>query len=232
MSSPSIVNRDYWWYRARASLLETVFRDYLQDEELLVDVGSADGPSVRWISDVCTRIALDIDIAGLAHETRGVCASALEMPFRRDVAGAVAAFDVLEHFEDAVAALAEFRRVLRPGGMLLLSVPAYQWAWTSFDDMQGHYRRYTRRDLVELLRSSGFEVLRSTYAFATVFPLFALERVLSRMTSRQPEDPAESQLPDPVEELLEWLTRFDQKWLERRNLSFGSSIFAVATSRV
>lgn len=231
MSSPSIVNRDYWWYRARASLLEAVFRSYLHAGDLVVDVGSADGPSVGWVSDVCTRVALDIDMSGLSHDGRGVCASALEMPFRGGVAGAVAAFDVLEHFEDHRAGLSEFRRVLRPGGTLLLSVPAYRWAWTSFDDRQGHYRRYTRPQLVRLLTSSGFHVERATYAFATVFPMFALDRVLTRMTSRPPEDPADSRLPEPVEYLLERLTDLDRKWLERWDLPFGSSIFAAARSK-
>lgn len=231
MSSPSIVNRNYWWYRARSSLLETVFRRHLRDGDLLVDVGSADGPSVEWMSSVCTRVALDIDLAGLHRVSRGVCASALEMPFRDSAADAVSAFDVLEHFQDDAAALAEFRRVLRPGGTLLLSVPAYQWAWTAFDDMQGHHRRYTRRTLLEALRSSGFTVVRSTYAFATVFPMFAMERVLTRMTSRQPEDPANSRLPESLERILEGLTRLDKKWLERWDLPFGSSIFAAATSR-
>lgn len=230
MSSPSIVNRDYWWYRARSSLLEKVFAHYLNDGDFVIDIGSADGPSVRWVTQSATRVALDIDPTGLVNEPRGVCASALRMPFQNDSADVITAFDVLEHFESDVNGLSELRRVLRPGGVLLISVPAYEWAWTSFDERQGHHRRYTKRRLVELLRSSGFVVDRATYAFASVFPMFTLERLLTRTTSREPEDPAVSQLPEWVGDSLEWLSRLDQKLLERFDLPFGSSIFAAAVS--
>ena len=86
---------------------------------------------------------LDIDPRGL--EPGGVCGSALALPFGDATFDVVCAFDVVEHCEPEALALAELARVLKPGGRLLISVPAYQWAWTEFDEENGHHRRYTRR---------------------------------------------------------------------------------------
>jgi SAM-dependent methyltransferase len=90
----------------------------------------------------------------------------------------VAAFDVVEHCDPEAAVLNELARVLTPGGRLLLSVPAYQWAWTRFDGLSGHHRRYTRSRAVNAVRSVGMRVDRATYAFMSVFPFFATDRLL------------------------------------------------------
>ena len=105
-----------------------------------------------------------------------MCTSALALPFRDGSFDLVGAFDVVEHCEPEAQALGELARVLEPGGRLLLSVPAYQWAWSDHDVRAGHYRRYTRPRLLAAVRAAGFEVDRCTYGFAGVFPMFAAER--------------------------------------------------------
>jgi len=76
----------------------------------------------------------------------------------------VYSLNVLEHIEDDQAAVAEIHRVLRPGGLLLLYVPAFQILYSSMDERVGHIRRYRRRGLVDLVRTAGFDVCRSAYA--------------------------------------------------------------------
>ncbi|MFY9916745.1 MAG: class I SAM-dependent methyltransferase, partial [Nocardioidaceae bacterium] len=145
--SASLSQPDYWWYRARAALLQVALGDHLGSPQRLLDVGSADGPSVEWMRGDHERFAIDVDPRGLAPG-RGVCASALALPFGAGAFDVVGAFDVLEHCEPEAQAVAEIARVLRPGGRLLMSVPAYSWAWSPHDDQAGHYRRYTRPRLV------------------------------------------------------------------------------------
>lgn len=234
--SPSIEEPDYWWYRARSDLLRVTLQEYIGHPRRALDVGSADGPSVGWLTDVGHKVSLDIDPRGLTPG--GVCGSALELPFRSGSFDLVTAFDVIEHCAPEQVALGELRRVLAPGGRLLASVPAYSWAWSRHDIDNGHHRRYTRKTLVDALQSSGFEVDRVTYAFASVFPLFAAERLvrraLERVTTCSDQGPADvanvPHLAPSVQRLLIGLTRFDERLLARRDLPFGSSVFVAATS--
>ncbi len=228
--SASISHPDYWWYRARTELLHAALGDHLGRPDLLLDVGSADGPSVSWMRATGRRVTVDVDPRGL-QPGHGVCASALALPFRDRTFEVVGAFDVVEHCEPEDRALAELRRVLVPGGRLLLSVPAYQWAWTDHDVRAGHHRRYTRPRLLEAVGRAGFTVERCTYGFAGVFPLFAAERVSRRLRRQRPTAGGTNtlpRLPDRVEDGLVGVSRVEARWLRRRDLPFGSSVFLAA----
>ena len=227
-SSASLFQPEYWWYRARSELLRTVLEPYLDGPGRLLDVGSADGPSVAWMrrpgSD---RVALDVDTDALAPGD--VCASALALPFRDGSFDVVTALDVVEHCEPEARALSELLRVLRPGGRLLLSVPAYQWAWTQFDVDAGHHRRYTRKRLVRAVEAAGATVEQATYIFAGTLPLFAAERI-GRKLRRPADEPASLPEVSPtVERVLMGLCRMDRWLLSRRDLPFGSSVVLAAT---
>jgi hypothetical protein len=123
-----------------------------------------------------------------------------------------------------------------PGGRLLVSVPAYQWAWSDHDVANGHYRRYTRASATASVEAAGFRVLRATYGFASVFPLFAGERLvraarhaLSRSGLGGPADVVDVPEVSPgVERALLALCRWDARALRGRDLPFGSSVFLAA----
>lgn len=231
--SPSLDNPDYWWYRTRADLLRRGLAGHVPAGARILDVGSADGPSVAWLRDRGSRVAMDIDPRGLGPGD--VCGSALALPFRGGSFDVVAAFDVLEHIDPEEGALSEFVRVLRPGGTLLLSVPAYQWAWTSHDDLNHHHRRYTRGRAVAAVEGAGFSVVRSSYIFAGSLPAFAVSRLLTRLRERReraaPAATGSLQLPviSPVQErILEAATAVDRRLVARWDLPFGSSVILAA----
>lgn len=227
-SSPSLGQPDYWWYRARAELLRTILEPHIGDPERVLDVGSADGPSVEWMSARGRRIALDVDFTAL--KPGDVCGSAHELPFGDATFDVVAAFDVLEHCEPESRALGELIRVLRPGGRLMLAVPAYNWAWTPFDDEIGHFRRYTRPRLLASVEAAGITVDRSTYMFAGTFPMFAAERLLRRAKGKRAQK--QDHLPKispTAEKILLGLCKREQRQLAKRDLPFGSSVVLVGT---
>jgi SAM-dependent methyltransferase len=228
--SPSHAVDNYWWYVARAHLLETALSRYAADARLVLDLGSADGPSAGWVAEVAEQVvALDIDPRGLG--STGVCGSALALPFATGTFDVVSAFDVIEHCEPEEVALAEVARVLRPGGIFLMAVPAYQWAWSDHDVANGHHRRYTTTRARAAVEAVELDVLRSTYAFASVFPLFAAERVARRLSGRRTvaQDIAEvPPIPPALNALLTKVSRLDAVALRRRDLPFGSSVFLAA----
>jgi SAM-dependent methyltransferase len=236
--SPSLANPDYWWYRVRSELLEVTLSDTVGDNAAgqlsILDLGSADGPSVGWLRTRGHRVGMDIDPRGL--HAGDVCGSAMDLPFGAASFDVVAAFDVIEHCDPEDRVLAEVSRVLRPGGRFLMSVPAYQWAWTAHDVHNGHHRRYTKSRAVAAVTRAGFDVDRATYMFAGTFPLFAADRLRRRLSERRGRtSPAEvggvADLPDvgrTVEPLLSGLSSIDRRLLARRDLPFGSSVVIAA----
>lgn len=226
--SSSLAQPDYWWYRARTHLLEQALGGFLGSPDHVLDVGSADGPSVGWVRAGVRRTCVDVDPRGLVAGT-GICASAEALPLHDDAFDAVVAFDVIEHCADESLALGELARVLRPGGRLLLSVPAYRWAWTDHDVRAGHHTRYTRRRIVAVVRAAGLGVDRSTYAFISTFPFFAAARLVRKARSTRGEDQQRiPQVGPRVDRLLTGLSRVDGRLLRRFDLPFGSSVFVAA----
>lgn len=233
--SASLDAPDYWWYSARAELLEAALGPYVGSAARGLDLGSADAPSATWLRErLDFHVAVDIDPRGL--RPGDVCGSALELPLADEVFDVVTAFDVIEHCEPEDVALGEVHRVLRPGGRFLMSVPSYQWAWSDFDVASGHHRRYTRTRAVAALEKAGFEVDRATYAFAAVFPAFAAQRLLGKGARRRKVILTESvALPEvsPLQHrVLTSLCRLDSAVLRRaHDLPFGSSVLVAATRR-
>jgi SAM-dependent methyltransferase len=226
--SSSLEQPDYWWHRARSELLRVVFGPWLGSPRRTLDVGSADAPSVGWMRGDHPHVTLDLFPGGLVPG-EGVCGSATALPFDDGVFDVVSAFDVVEHCEDDAMAVAELARVLAPGGRMLLSVPAYQWAWSDHDVQAGHHRRYTRRRLRQLVEGAEMTVVRSTHAFAAVFPLFVAERARRRMHGRS--DGSDTRLPavsPRTDKVLMSLSGVDRRILRSRDLPFGSSIFLAA----
>lgn len=226
--SSSIEQPDYWWYRARADLLHAALGKYLGRPTLMLDVGSADGPSVGWTRGGHRSVAIDVDARGL-RPGEGVQASALALPFADETFDMVGAFDVVEHCEPESQAMGELVRVLVPGGRLLMSVPAYQWAWSDHDVQAGHHRRYTRDRLLEAVERAGLVVVRSTYAFAAVFPFFVAERVARRLRRTDSRHAKRlTPVPAALDSVLTGLSRWESRVIRSHDLPFGSSVFLVA----
>ena len=147
----------------------------------ILDVGCGDGrlaavlPQYRWCGvepDPALREA------ARARGVRVLPGSAEELPFPDRAFDAVCLFDVLEHLEDDRAALAEARRVLKPGGLLFVSVPLHPGLWSVHDVACGHFRRYKPGDLEALAVSCGFGVVEKRHFVSLFLPLAWVARKL------------------------------------------------------
>src|SRR4029077_16474663 len=109
----------------------------------------------------------------------------------------VTALDVVEHIDDDLGALREMKRVIKPPGLLLLTVPAYRFLWGRQDDINLHKRRYVARELRGRLQAPGFGVESLTYMTSIRFPAIAAIRLVLRVLPEPPKLESDFAFPTP-----------------------------------
>jgi SAM-dependent methyltransferase len=175
----------FWYGPRRALLLDTIAAAGLAAGSRVLDVGCGTGGMVRALLERGYD-ARGVDPWALRSgldPARHAVGQAEAIPVGDGSADALCAFDVLEHADDALA-LAEFARVLAPGGRLFVSVPAHAGLWSARDTLAGHRRRYSRRMLRQRVADAGFEVERLFGYQCLLLPLLAASRVLARLRGR------------------------------------------------
>jgi SAM-dependent methyltransferase len=179
----------HWWYRGRRNVLERVIDDLqLPQQARILDAGCGSGRNMVDLAHhgSVTGIELSQMSVQLARERDSgevVEGSVLEMPFADSSFELAASLDVIEHLQDDLTALSELRRVVAPGGALLVTVPAYQWLWSGHDEINHHHRRYTRSSLLQVAQQAGWEPVRTTYFNSLLLPAAITLRVLDRFSS-------------------------------------------------
>ncbi len=171
------------------------------------------------IDERCARVALAVQ------------ADAADLPFRDRSFDAVFILDVLEHIEGDEVALKEVRRVLRLGGSLLITVPAFMFLFGRQDRVSDHKRRYRRPALVKLVNDLGFEVQYSTYFNTVLFPPIAAARLARRwlrLADGDGKTDFDMRLPRPLELSLEKLFAAERHAIDRIALPFGVSLLCSA----
>jgi len=152
-----------------------------------------------------------------------------DLPVPDGWADVVLLLDVLEHLDDDAAALATARRALAPGGLLVVTVPAYRWLWSDHDVALGHRRRYAAGELVGRVRGAGLSVERVSYFNMLLFPAVATVRVWKRLVGDRTHD-----LHRPSDRWNRRLGRvfaLERPLLPRVPLPFGSSLLLLARRR-
>ncbi len=200
----------HWWYRGRRSVLEGVIeRLRLPARARILDAGCGSGRNMVELTRHGTVTGVELSPASvtIARE-RGVGevieGSVLRMPFESGSFDLAVSLDVIEHLEDDLAALRELRRVVAPGGALLVTVPAYQWLWSGHDEINHHFRRYTRKSLQLVAEQADWETVRTTYFNSLLLPVAIVLRVLDRFSKATTESSLDLWVPpEPVNWTLE-----------------------------
>jgi SAM-dependent methyltransferase len=225
----------HWWYRGRREVLERVIADLQLPNPLrILDAGCGSGRNMVELArrGTVTGVELSETSACLAQAREAgpvIQGSVTEMPFEPDSFDLVVCLDVIEHLEDDLAALRELRRVVAPGGSLLVTVPAYEWLWSGHDVINHHRRRYTRRSLLAVAERVGWKCTRTTYFNSFLLPVAILLRVLDRLSPRTTESSLDLWIPpQPMNWLLEQPLRFEAALLGRGGrIPAGLSLLAV-----
>jgi SAM-dependent methyltransferase len=225
----------HWWYRGRRKVLERVVEDLrLPARARILDAGCGSGRNMVELArhGTVTGVELADASVSLARE-RGagevIAGSVLEMPFEADSFDLAASLDVIEHLEDDLTALRELRRVVAPGGSLLITVPAYQWLWSGHDEINHHFRRYTRRSLQRAGEAAGWHQVRTTYFNSLLLPAAIMLRVLDRFSRKTTESSLDLWVPpQPLNWLLERPLQLEAAMIGRGGrIPAGLSLLAV-----
>jgi len=235
----------HFWFTSRNRLIREILEPVvsgLAPGYRVIEIGCGTGNVLRVLEATCTAgyvVGMELFAEGLGYARARVRCGLVRADVRRppfsttfDVA---CLFDVLEHLPDDAEALDAVRSQLAPGGVLVLTVPAFQALWSYADDHAGHYRRYSSRSLRTVLERAGFRVQRSGYFMLPLLPaLWASRRLAGRNASPSPEGIRNRALRDlevipAINGAFNWLLSQEARLICRGwTMPAGTSLFAVA----
>jgi SAM-dependent methyltransferase len=225
----------HWWYRGRRQVLDVVLSslDVSRDAAIL-DAGCGSGRNMVELRRYgrVTGIELSTPSVQVAREREVgevVEGSVLEMPFAQDSFELAVSLDVIEHLHDDRCALRELRRVVAPGGRLLVTVPAYQRLWSRHDEINHHHRRYNRGTLLEAAEEAGWRCERTTHFNSLLLPVAMAMRVLEPLNRSATSSSLDLWMPPaPVNWLLQQPLNLEAALIGRGvEIPAGLSLLAV-----
>ena len=230
------LERSHWWFVARQRILLDLTRRFVPPGGRILDVGCGTGYYLEEarrefdahgidFAETAVRMCYARGLTTVTNDTIDELAQRGTPPF-----DAVMFLDVIEHLDDDMGALTAARRVLKPGGLTLVTVPAYMFLWSPHDDANQHRRRYVASGLTRLLIAAGFRIELVTYFNTFLFPVALVHRMVQRLFPHRDYD--ELALPST------WVNRWCRRVFESETsivrgagphgrLPFGLSIAAV-----
>lgn len=211
-------------------------------ERKILDIGSGAGNMAHHLAHYGKVIGLDFNprplaVAGL-RGLDAIQASGDTLPFADEEFDLVALLDTIEHIPDEFGVLAECRRVLKPGGKLMITVPAFLWLWSYNDEINAHERRYTASELQHKLAMVGLQTKRLSYNNFFLFPAVAALRLLRpyrpalespHLTNDEKVYQVEMEaIPEPINSVLHGVGWLEAELIERMSLPVGLSVLCMA----
>jgi SAM-dependent methyltransferase len=226
----------HWWYVARRKVLHSLIERVVRPPACarILEVGCGTGHNLKMLESFGSADGIEIDaqaraVAEKRLERKIAAAPLPELPgVERGVYDLVAALDVVEHVDDDEATVAALASCLRPGGKLLVTVPAHQWMWSAHDELNHHKRRYSKPALKKLIEESPLRLDSLGYFNSLLFPLAVAARLASKVRGGGTGE--ESLPPKPVNYVFERAFAAERRLIGTVPLPPGLSLFAVASA--
>jgi 2-polyprenyl-3-methyl-5-hydroxy-6-metoxy-1,4-benzoquinol methylase len=224
----------HWWFSARLNIVMDLIKHKanLPGKAKVLDIGCGTGAILSKLSEQFE--AYGTDTSPLAIELcqrRGLknayCCTLATFPLPKLKFDLVTMLDVIEHIDDEAGILHGAFQALRPGGYLLVTVPAYQFLWSNYDELNHHKRRYTRTRLMHVLEENGFTVHTISYFNTLLFPTALFERVAEKIMKVG----SDTTLKVPFRSLnllLRSVFGWERFFLRKITFPFGLSVIALA----
>lgn len=225
----------YWWHVGRLKIIEKELERQIGDKRPLkiLNIGCGTGGTIRTLEKFGQVVNVDVSDEAIKFMAKHgfdniIKVDGIDLPFDTASFDLVCAFDVLEHIDRDTDALREWKRVLKPGGKLVLTVPAYQWLWSCHDECLHHFRRYNVGQLKTITRHVHFRSVRLSYAIAFSFPLVVGFRMLAKLGRERPTAASSYvELSPTINKLFTKLLFIEASWHRVIKFPFGTSILAV-----
>ena len=223
----------HWWYRARREVLAALIARAVKPpkDARILEIGCGTGHNLSMLGQFGHVDAIELDEAArdVASARLGRPVLGARLPGLDGVPEAsydmVALLDVLEHVEEDRESLRSIARRLKPGGAILITVPAFQWMWSAHDVVNHHQRRYYKRTLNAAIADAGLKADFVGYFNSILFPLAAAARLAGRLTGKEEGD--DKLQPKPVNAVFETLFGLERHAIARLPFTPGVSIAAV-----
>jgi SAM-dependent methyltransferase len=234
------IETGHFWFESRNRIILRALEAYCSEAGTFLEIGCGTGfvlSAVRRSFPKLRASGSEIFVEGLqfaAGRLPGIDLfqmDARSIPFRSEF-DAIGAFDVLEHIENDRLVLGQMWQALKPGGVVLITVPQHPFLWSSFDEKSFHKRRYTRPELAGKLRDANFEVLHMTSLVTLLLPFMLLSRL--RFKGRREESTlhAELHIPRVLRRFFSIVSRWEESLIRNgRSLMVGGTLFAAARRR-
>jgi len=223
------LEKSHWWFSAKRQLIIQLFKKYGKNGRWL-DIGCGTGLNLKEFQKHSEAFGCDISEEcisfckkrGLKNLTR---CSVTELKFSNNEFDVVTALDLLEHIENDVLAIKEVHRVLKKGGIFIVTVPAYKFLWTKHDKIFYHKRRYSKKELTKKIRNIGFKTRKISYWNFMMFPFITLYKLSNRKSNIQ-------RAPVMINFLLRKIILLDNFLIRYFNLPFGVSLTGVFEKKI
>jgi SAM-dependent methyltransferase len=224
---------EHWWFCGRRAIGKAVIRGLgLPGDAKILEIGAGTGGNIAMLekfgevravemSDLARRIAREKTGRDFLH---GYLPD--NIPVSPGSVDLICLFDVLEHVAEDEASLLSIRKFLKPGGKVLLTVPAHQWLWSTHDVGLHHMRRYSRNLLKERINQAGYRIEKLTYTNAALFPVAVLARLADRLRGSATAS-GQAMPPAVVNAAMKAMLSAESRIVPSVSLPFGVSLLAV-----
>jgi len=227
----------HWWYRARRHILADYLERWgdLPANAKILEIGCGTGHNLPMLGQFGSVDAIEIDPAAreIASKRLGKPVGSSPLPqlegVERGSYDLIAVLDVVEHVEDDIGALQAMASLLRPGGKILVTVPAHQWMWSAHDVVNHHKRRYSKRGFEAALGKAGLKWRKLGYFNSLLFPLAVVARFAGKLTGKDDSD--DSPPAKPLNKAFEAIFRLERHLVGRVPMTPGVSILTLAVPK-